>query len=211
MIVGICGAAGAGKDTAADALVDSLEYKKGMFAQPLKEMACQLFGWSMADLESLAFKEAPNDACYGRTPRQVLQTLGTDWGREMVGPNIWVDAALRYLKQARTVYSDVRFPNEAKIIRESGGILVYVTCVDQAAGTDSNQHASELWLPWLHAYADVEISALFGCIDQLQEGVANTVRAYLHEDLPRFVDVSQETRDLWDNLERETLLEINGA
>jgi adenosyl cobinamide kinase/adenosyl cobinamide phosphate guanylyltransferase len=203
MIVGISGAAGSGKDTAAEALIQHLEYEKGFFAKPMKQMLAGLFGWDMDDLEDLKFKETPRPEIYGKTPRELLQSLGTEWGRNMVGPNLWVDAALHGVQRDRTVFTDVRFPNEAKLIRDAGGVLIHVACVDRATGTTSNAHSSEAWLPWLEVYADADIKVQFGAIAQLQEVMVNTVDAYLQNLLPRFVDRGEETDAQLDQLEDE--------
>ena len=97
MIIGFSGRAGAGKDTAANALILAFhrQWVRLSFATTLKRALCVIFGWELADWENLEWKETPNDACYGLTPRQVAPSLGTEWGREHVNPNLWVDQALR--------------------------------------------------------------------------------------------------------------------
>lgn len=64
------------------------------------------------------------------TPREVLQTLGTEWGRARYR-NVWVDNALReahFLLRTYSdvVISDVRHINEMEAIRREGGELVWV-------------------------------------------------------------------------------------
>lgn len=53
-----------------------------------------------------------------------MQTLGTEWGREVVHSDIWVALLMeRYSKSAtRDLFiTDVRFDNEAKWIEKQGG------------------------------------------------------------------------------------------
>lgn len=65
------------------------------------------------------------------SPRRILQTLGTDWGRQLIAPDIWTNLAKGRI--ARLVSSgfgvlvtDVRFENEADIIRAEGGCIWHV-------------------------------------------------------------------------------------
>lgn len=77
------------------------------------------------------------------TPRLLLQLLGTEAGRQIIHPNIWVNALFSeykgYLSESKLdktwvytniypnwVVSDVRFPNEAEAIKKRGGILIKV-------------------------------------------------------------------------------------
>jgi hypothetical protein len=60
------------------------------------------------------------------TPRVILQTLGTEWGRRLY-QNIWTDACLHKIYQSdveRWCITDCRFQNEMEAIRDRGGILV---------------------------------------------------------------------------------------
>ena len=61
-----------------------------------------------------------------------MQTLGTEWGRKIIGDNIWVNLwstkaeELTSMNQG-VVADDVRFENEVKIIKDMGGIIVRMT------------------------------------------------------------------------------------
>lgn len=64
------------------------------------------------------------------TPRYVLQTLGTEWGRA-ISDSIWVDRGIRTAKELMTqgftaIIKDVRFLNEAQLIRDNGGEVWYI-------------------------------------------------------------------------------------
>lgn len=83
------------------------------------------------------------------TPRRMLQTLGTEWGRDIIHPNIWVNSLMGLYEQSRVngpsnnypdwLIPDVRFPNEAQAIKERGGLLIKVERPD---GSDGD-HISE--------------------------------------------------------------------
>lgn len=208
MIVGFCGAAGSGKDSAAKALIEQLGFVKISFAGALKSALNGLFGWKMENWDSLEWKETPNAACYGLTPRVVAQTFGTDWGRNTINRNLWVDIAMRnaseehYAFGKNHVFTDVRFPNEAAAIRAAGGILIYVTCVDRPSGTNSDQHESERWLPWLWHYADATIEAAFGQLDGLREAAMNVVENYREGLVPPYKP-GAEVLSMLNDIERE--------
>ena len=59
------------------------------------------------------------------TPRRMLQLLGTEGGRKIIHPNIWLNALFADLKEdSKWVITDVRFPNEADAILERGGKVI---------------------------------------------------------------------------------------
>ncbi|MEU3050904.1 hypothetical protein ABZ705_31150 [Streptomyces sp. NPDC006984] len=60
--------------------------------------------------------------------RQMLQRLGTEGGRAILGEDVWVDALFRDYEiwDRPTVITDVRFPNEAQAIKRRGGLVVQV-------------------------------------------------------------------------------------
>ena len=54
--------------------------------------------------------------------RFVLQTLGTEWGRNYIADDIWVRCLRARAEQFdRIVVDDVRFENEAQAIKDMGG------------------------------------------------------------------------------------------
>lgn len=80
------------------------------------------------------------------TPRHVLQTLGTEWGREQ-SKDIWIDYALQKADQlldggdSLVVIPDGRFRNEALKVLRKGGILIKI--VNPEGPTISSTHQSE--------------------------------------------------------------------
>lgn len=126
MLIGICGAAGCGKDAAASVLIRERGYTLHKFAGPLYEMVSVMTGLSVEDLMDRKIKEKPLAGFGGKSPRQILQTLGTDWGRSMVASDVWIQsvaARARPLLEAGkgVVITDLRFDNEADWIRSEGG------------------------------------------------------------------------------------------
>lgn len=124
-IIGLAGPKGVGKSTYASQMV--FEYYKSSnscpvrlmsFATPLKEMlGCIVHKDYMEDKERVI----PH---LGVNARHCLQTLGTEWGRN-INSEIWVNIARHRISEERPnsiiIIDDVRFDNEAHMIKELGG------------------------------------------------------------------------------------------
>lgn len=137
LMLGITGLAGCGKSLAASALEDGQDFTRVSFAAPLKRMLLAL-GVSSHD------KEACPPVLCGQTVRHALQTLGTEWGRQMIGSDIWVNAAMEHARhRLPVVFDDVRFENEARAIRQAGGKVIRIL----RPGTRQMDHASEAGIP----------------------------------------------------------------
>lgn len=168
MIVGIAGYAGAGKDTAALALT-RLGWRQDSFAAPLKAMALDVNPWiryasvrtsrvvleyRFERLREIVDREGWESAKGIEEVRRVLQDLGVA-ARERIGEDVWVDALDRrfqaeheallqdvpgeYAPEPEVVVSDVRFPNEARIM----DVLIWV---DRPGVGPVNAHASDAGL-----------------------------------------------------------------
>jgi len=126
-LIGLVGRARVGKDTAATFLEDRHLLEQFAFANPLKDMLTSVFG----DLFYDGDREKPIE-WLGKSPRQLMQTIGTEWGRQCVHPDLWVLLAHQeWLTCQRglsngMVISDVRFDNEARWIKEQGGTLIEI-------------------------------------------------------------------------------------
>lgn len=136
-IIGLLGFAGSGKGTVADILVSKFGYTKLSFAGPLKDATSVVFGWDRFLLEgdtseSRDFREEPDpfwSEKFGRlfTPREALQLMGTEAGRDVFHENLWIFALERKMKQhKKVVISDARFPNEIAFVRRSFGKTIRV-------------------------------------------------------------------------------------
>ena len=118
-LIGIAGPARAGKDTLASYLLDNLsdDWSRSSFADPIKEML-RAIGVDCSD-----DKKAVVSDDYGVTPRHMMQTLGTEWGRHMIDGDIWVKAFARLNAFKCVIVPDVRFENEAELVREHGVLI----------------------------------------------------------------------------------------
>lgn len=143
LILALTGLAGSGKSTAAMHLCDAHGFERVRFAGPLKEMMYAL-GLSEAEVEGDR-KELPCDLLCGKTPRLAMQTIGTEWGRDIIGQDLWIkawQAAVDRLPAAvPIVVDDCRFPNEAAAVRANGGALIKI--IRPGAGAGAAGHSSE--------------------------------------------------------------------
>lgn len=143
-LIGLTGPAGCGKDTAA-AIIEGISglYYKVAFADPLRNGLRAMFGLSDTQMERPEKEQVLH--AIGKSPRQLMQTLGTEWGRNLVHPELWTILALATIrshrdKGQRVVITDVRFENEAALVREMGGVVWHIH--RDSAGTP-HAHASE--------------------------------------------------------------------
>jgi hypothetical protein len=161
MIIGICGLIGSGKGTVADFLVEQRGFTKISFADRLKDGVASVFGWNREMLEgntddSRAWREKVDPYWSTElgnpvTPRLVLQLFGTDCMRNGFYDGIWVSLVKKQLLEnpdSNFVIPDVRFENEAEMIRSIGGQLWRVKRGDdpewwETAQTEMRQKAKQ--------------------------------------------------------------------
>ena len=118
-IIGLAGPARTGKDTIASHLVRGHGYTRYGFADPLKRMLAAGFGLSEDHLNG-HLKEVVLEPL-GKSPRELLQTLGTEWARDIVHQDTWLILADKFSERhVFVVIPDVRFENEAAWIRARG-------------------------------------------------------------------------------------------
>ena len=144
VILGLVGYAGAGKDTAADALPD---FERVAFADPLRTAAGALFGLDMPVPPERKTEPGPTGVSY----RRGLQVLGTDVVRDQFStlfPELrwpseehWIHLLKARLDPAKDyIVTDVRFLNEAQAIKAWGGTIVIIR--GRKPGSD-DPHPSE--------------------------------------------------------------------
>lgn len=150
-LYGIAGKARVGKDTVATYLMQHYGFIRSAFADPLKRAAQQMFGLSDEETWSEALKEVVIPY-WGLSPRQMFQKLGTECGRQVFFDDIWLRRWKRFYNEfgdkCHIVVTDVRFENEAAMIREMGGSIVHVTSTRLSTLANAAQgHASEAGVP----------------------------------------------------------------
>lgn len=151
-IVGFTGTAGSGKDTAAEILVKKGWVRFG-FADVLKNFCASKLSLDPNLFFDVELKDKRFDTLFSLTrrktlemittlggstkdlaniptikvfdtPREILQYIGTDIGRKLIGENVWVDYFQKMNKPEKVVVTDIRFPNEVVAVQAMGGIVI---------------------------------------------------------------------------------------
>ena len=148
-IIGLAGRAGAGKSLVASMLPGG--FRVIGFADPIYRGLSAMLDLQEDDLRDRTKKERQIEEL-GVSPRELAQTIGTDWGRELIADDLWVILARLRVKRLhdsgvrRIAFADVRFANEVEFIHDEFGGEVWL--VDRpGAETTPHAHRSEDGLP----------------------------------------------------------------
>lgn len=161
---------GCGKTSTAHVLARQ-GFQPVSFAAPLRSMVFSLLldlGYTSGEAFTLLHdcKEETLPEI-GVSPRHLLRTLGTEWGRQCIHPSLWLQSFKSRLGGLhQVVVDDVRFANEAQLIQQLGGELWLVRrpgCERPA------EHASDGDLDGWDGFARTLIND--GSLEQLQQQV----------------------------------------
>lgn len=161
-IVAFCGDIGVGKSTLAQELAELTGGVVLSFADPLRDMVSQIVDANYLTSEmvdGVRAKDLPIP-WLGRpeptTGRKLLQLCGTEFGRDMIDPDIWVKVAQQRVEEydpdKHIFFDDLRFNNEAQMIRRAGGRVVRVTRANYSYDGDS--HKSEQGIDSVYIHGD---------------------------------------------------------
>lgn len=135
-LIGLVGKKGIGKDTMADIMISLQEnMTKISIAEPLKKIVVELFQLDWSHVNDYEKKEIIIPR-WDKTPRQLLQWIGTDIMRNHVRDDIWTLHLYNRIINIRNmmpdmniIVTDIRFLNEAIVVRELGGILIRIESI----------------------------------------------------------------------------------
>lgn len=169
-LIGLAGLAMSGKDTAADILVAGKGFKKLSMAYPLR-LETDLAVWTrtLPEWSEEWSVEMPDDIVRiiydgvidvwdkptSADARTMLQWWGTEYRRQLFKDSYWVDLVKMRVQRfldfgTPVVISDIRFANEAQMIKDLGG-QVWKIERDNNTGVGKT-HASEKFVdsdwPW---------------------------------------------------------------
>ncbi len=139
-IVGFAGFQGTGKSTMASFCEAAFGFKQLSFADPLKRIVQDLYGFSDQQMYGPSQYRNEPDLRYLRddgtylTPREALERFGTEAGR-FCYKNTWCNKAIELARTySCTVFADARFLNEFEAIKAAGGFVVRLVRPDIACG-----------------------------------------------------------------------------
>ena len=158
-LVGLMGQSGHGKDTIGEYLHATYSFETYAFAKPLKDAIRSIFHVPISQLYDPVFKENV-DPFWGVSMRQLMQFIGTELFREQMdrlipdlGKDIWLKSFLKWRETQRSldgsypriVVTDIRFQNEAELIKSLGGIIWRVERAElvPTMPESSSSHVSE--------------------------------------------------------------------
>ena len=162
-IVGFTGLKRSGKDSAAGIIVRRYKFQQAAFAMWLKDACRGIFQLSYAQLHGSEEDKETIDPRWNVSSRQIMQVVGTDLFRDALtqslpglslpkGYSLWCYCMKLWIQSLKTphriVISDVRFPDEAALIRELGGTVIRIKRDASTSSLDSHQSET--------AQADIE-------------------------------------------------------
>lgn len=147
-LIGLCGKAGSGKDSVRSILEYHCEFAGLAFAEPIRGMLRELLTTNGVSDEYITNRDLKETEIpgLGVSYRRMAQTLGTEWGRDCLGTDFWLNVAARRMADLRgrgcrnLVVSDVRFANEAEWVRAQGGV---VWLIDRPGVAPVQPHVTE--------------------------------------------------------------------
>lgn len=145
MLVGIAGPAGAGKSTIGREIWLHDKFQILSFAHPLKAALIKMTGLDRKWFYNIDYKEKEIPGLPGVTPRIMMQKFGTEFAREMIAPDFWLwrmKMSLSKYSDKNIVIDDIRFENEADLVRVNGGVVIHLQR-DFVSPTVHSTHKSE--------------------------------------------------------------------
>ena len=154
-IIAFTGSAGSGKDVTAKLMQnqmthrdDNVKLSSMSFAAPIKLAVACILNCDVDDFNDRKFKEGSLLGSHGlaTSPRQMMQLLGDQYGRQLIDDQIWIKTAQNNYDDACfkgddfVFITDLRYDNEYRWILENGGIVIHV---DRESITPVATHASE--------------------------------------------------------------------
>lgn len=181
MIIGFTGKIGVGKTTTSEWFVRNQGFIRLSYADPIRKAMTGLTGLSMKHLTDQVLKEKVIPGLPGITPRIMMQKLGTDYARNLISRDFFIWRMRKAVKEnsgKRIVIDDVRFSNEANLIRELGGKVFKLT--REFKSSSQAEHISE------NSINPSDIDVTIKCLESANktaEYVWNSLDQYLGEKI----------------------------
>lgn len=208
-LIGLGGRLRSGKDVVADRLVAEHGYVKLGMSDALHEAMLAIDPWVAVPLEigrfqrwilrvvfrrqdeiydferysalvrSLGYVEAKKNP----EVRRLLQQLGTDVGRKMIGEDVWVNIMARKIDDHRSaghpvVVTGLRFANEVQIVEELAGMAVWIDRPgEHAPSSGTAAHASENSVSAENFHLVITNDSTLAALEDQADGLARGMQA----------------------------------
>jgi len=178
--IGFVGKMGAGKTTAAQYLYEEHGFIKLAFANKLKEICSELFDIPIGENKSTIIPVSPEPL----TVREIYQLMGTEVARR-IDADVWTNYLERtidkYINDSSLhglVVDDIRFINEAEMLKSKGFYIVYIHGNHYALENQHNTgHQSEMEVSQIPVDAWVDNTGSIEALKVLVEGIVSTPAA----------------------------------
>jgi hypothetical protein len=182
---------GAGKSTVAQQLIE-MGGERVKFAGCLKDMLRSCLAYQGATEEEIErmiegdLKEQSTSLLCGRTPRHALQTIGTEWGRNLIGNDMWLNTTQRKIDQTLksgkfVVIDDLRFENEYYFLEAQKARHVVLVRIFRPGLDYTTSHASEGALEHLHF--DMSLRNAEKTAEDFGRRAAHFISSYVESEL----------------------------
>lgn len=173
MLIGLCGFSGSGKTTLVNGLLAQYGKPWGIerigFADPMSDMLLAL-GVPELYVNDKMHWDCSLDILSGRTVREAVDTLGTEFGRKL-NNNFWVNIAMQRARELQdngriVILENVRFPNEFETVRKDDGIIFAINRPDIAPNLEKE---TERYIPMLQPICDLQFDNVLPIDQSIRE------------------------------------------
>jgi hypothetical protein len=167
----IGGPKGAGKDTAAKALLNlnppdgDRFFVQANFADSVKAICAIKFGLTHAEMNDPSLKEVMLDRWPYKCPRELLQSEANT-SRTLYAADIWVRAWERNVKQIKDIATvclistDLRHPEEIERIHELNGLIFYIYNPEvEEMRREARKNKDPLWSDSSEAFSELVLKS----------------------------------------------------
>lgn len=200
MIIGLSGKIGCGKTELSKNIMSIMDSERIALGDVLKKEVADIFGvsvdlfYSQKGKEKIVMAIFPEGDFYSQikggtvpkamTARELLQWWGTDIRRHQ-DPAYWIkkmDSVLIQKRHSNVIIDDIRFPEEANLVRQHGGFLVRLEPYEGWEPGPFAGHKSETALDNYKGF-DMVIAPRYG---ELPKFAAEVVERALEYDKPMY-------------------------
>ena len=127
-IIGLLGRSRVGKDTVAS-YISTIhpEFKIVRLSMPLKKAACELYGYTMEQIES--HEKESMDSRWNKTPRESIQSL-TDYMMGYMGQDFFTKKLYHAYDTKQTspyiIIPDIRYEHDIQEIKKRKGLVIKI-------------------------------------------------------------------------------------